>query len=85
MRSEFESMVSELIKETGTICQECLEVANITSEDIDDILVGGLGCVPSVREYVELFFGKSPLKSPRGVTPDEAVVIGAAIHGEKFR
>lgn len=55
-------------------------------KDLDGILVvGGLGCVPSVREYMELFFGKSPLKSPRGVTPDEAVVIGAAIHGEKFR
>jgi len=42
------------------------------------ILVGGITRVPKVREVVKGFFGKEPFK---GVNPDEAVAVGAAIQG----
>jgi len=42
------------------------------------LLVGGMTRMPRVQESVKEFFGKSPNK---GVNPDEAVAIGAAIQG----
>lgn len=41
-------------------------------------MVGGSTRVPKVGELVQGFFGKQP---NRGVNPDEAVAIGAAIQG----
>jgi len=42
------------------------------------ILVGGMTRVPKVRDLVKNYFQKEPYK---GVNPDEAVAIGAAIQG----
>jgi len=41
-------------------------------------MVGGSTRIPKVGEVVQNFFGKTP---NRGVNPDEAVAIGAAIQG----
>jgi len=40
--------------------------------------VGGMSRMPKVQQIVEDFFGKKPNK---GINPDEAVAIGAAIQG----
>jgi len=48
------------------------------SELDEVILVGGMTRMPKVREAVKSFFGKEPFK---GVNPDEAVAVGAAIQG----
>merc|ERR1712241_1275159 len=40
--------------------------------------MGGMSRMPKVQETVEKFFGKKP---SRGVNPDEAVAMGAAIQG----
>ena len=42
------------------------------------ILVGGTARVPCVSKTVKTIFGRDPSK---GVNPDEAVAIGAAIQG----
>jgi molecular chaperone DnaK len=53
--------------------------AGITTADIDEVmLVGGQTRMPIVQERLTKFFGKPPSK---GVHPDEAVAIGAALYG----
>jgi len=66
-----------LIKKTIPPCEACLKDARLTIEKIDEvILVGGMTRTPRVIETVKKFYGKEP---NRGVNPDEAVAIGAAI------
>lgn len=78
-RAKFESLVDAFIKKTIKPCELCLKDAGLTKEKIDDvILVGGMTRVPKVVETVEKFFNKKPSK---GVNPDEAVAMGAAIQG----
>jgi len=56
-----------------------LKDANISVSELDEvILVGGMTRMPKVRDAVKAFFGKEPFK---GVNPDEAVAVGAAIQG----
>jgi molecular chaperone DnaK len=51
----------------------------LTKDKIDEVLlVGGMTRMPKVQEQVKAFFNKAPNK---GVNPDEAVAIGAAIQG----
>jgi len=78
-REFFESMVTDLVERTIDICASTLEEAGVQKDDIQDIiLVGGMTRVPLVVEKVRQFFDKEPCK---GVHPDEAVALGAAIQG----
>lgn len=78
-RAMLESATAELIERTLKPCQEALDDAGLSLNEIDDIiLVGGQTRMPKVQEAVEKFFGKAPRKN---VNPDEAVAIGAAIQG----
>ncbi|XP_074571404.1 heat shock 70 kDa protein, mitochondrial-like [Curcuma longa] len=82
-RSKFEALVNNLIERTRNPCKSCLKDANISSKDVDEVLlVGGMTRVPKVQEIVSEIFGKSPSK---GVNPDEAVAMGAAIQGGILR
>src|SRR5699024_8388309 len=56
-----------------------LKDGGLSPRDIDRvILVGGSTRIPAVQEAVKKLIGKEPHK---GVNPDEAVAIGAAIQG----
>lgn len=78
-RAKFEQLVEELIKKTMEPCKKALKDANLTSSDIDHvILVGGMTRMPKIIESVKNFFGKEPRKD---INPDEAVALGAAIQG----
>lgn len=78
-RSKFEQLVDDLIQRTIDPCRTALRNANLTVNDIDEIiLVGGSTRIPAIQAAVEKFFGKAPSK---GVNPDEVVAIGAAIQG----
>ena len=78
-RAKLEAIVSDLLDKTLIPCQECLKDAGLTKDKIDEVLlVGGMTRMPRVQEQVEKFFGKPPNK---GVNPDEAVAVGAAIQG----
>ncbi|KAM5578899.1 hypothetical protein ABKV19_008954 [Rosa sericea] len=82
-RSKFESLVNHLIERTKAPCKNCLKDANLTIKDVDEVLlVGGMSRVPKVQEVVQEIFGKSASK---GVNPDEAVALGAAIQGGILR
>lgn len=57
----------------------CLKDSGVSKAQVDEVLlVGGMTRMPKVAEKVQEFFGKAP---NRGVNPDEAVAIGAAIQG----
>ncbi|KAG8650482.1 hypothetical protein MANES_07G046700v8 [Manihot esculenta] len=82
-RSKFETLVNHLIERTRNPCKNCLKDAGISTKDVDEVLlVGGMTRVPKVQEIVAEIFGKSPSK---GVNPDEAVAMGAAIQGGILR
>jgi len=78
-RSQFERMITPVIDRTLEPCKKALADANLSSGDIDEvILVGGSTRIPLVQEKVSSFFGKTPNRS---VNPDEVVAMGAAIQG----
>ena len=76
-RAKFESMIADIVKKTIEPCKSALKSADLTVNDIDEIiLVGGSTRIPCIQEAVKNFFGKEPSKS---VNPDEAVALGASI------
>lgn len=82
-RSKFEALVGQLIERTKNPCKNCLKDAGISVNEVDEVLlVGGMTRVPKVQEVVSEIFGKAPSK---GVNPDEAVAMGAAIQGGILR
>ena len=78
-RANFNNMISGLIDRTMNIAKDALSAANLSTSDIDEILlVGGSTRIPLVKDTLAEYFGKEPNKS---VNPDEAVALGAAIQG----
>ena len=78
-RAKFEQLADSLIQACIPPCQQALKDANLSTSEIDEvILVGGSTRIPAVQEIVQKFFGKAPSK---GVNPDEVVAVGAAIQG----
>ena len=78
-RAKFEQMVTDLLERSKEPCKKALADAGLTADQIDEIiLVGGSTRIPAVQQIVKDLFKKEPNK---GVNPDEAVAIGAAIQG----
>ena len=78
-RATFEQLCDDLIQQTIEPCRKALRDANMSTSDIDEvILVGGSTRIPAIQQVVQQFFGKAPSK---GVNPDEVVAVGAAIQG----
>lgn len=78
-KAKFEQMTSSLVNRSIECAKTALKKANLTSGDIDEIiLVGGSTRIPAIQEAIEKTFNKKPNKS---VNPDEVVAIGAAIQG----
>ena len=78
-RSNFESMISDLVDRAVMCCDEALKNSNLSKTEIDEvILVGGSTRIPLIQESLEKYFGKKPNKS---LNPDEAVSLGASIQG----
>lgn len=78
-RSEFEKMTDDLFERTKEPCRKALKDAGISADRIDEILlVGGSTRMPKVAHVIKDVFGK---EGSKGVNPDEAVAIGAAIQG----
>ncbi len=76
-RARLEQLTHHLIERTLEPMREALQDAELTPDQIDEVvLVGGMTRMPAVQEAVTRFFGKEPHK---GVNPDEVVAMGAAI------
>jgi molecular chaperone DnaK len=78
-RKLLEKLTQPLVDRTLKIVGSVMVDAGISAADIDEVmLVGGQTRMPVVQERLTRFFGKPPSK---GVHPDEAVAIGAALYG----
>ena len=77
-RTEYSSLVMDLVQRTFKVCDEALQQANMIARDLGGvILVGGSTRLPVVREAVREYFQQEPRLE---VDPDEVVAMGAAIH-----
>ena len=78
-RAKFEQLSHNLIEKHVEPCKKALADAKLDVKEIDEvILVGGTTRIPAIQKKVKEIFGKEPSK---GVNPDEAVAMGAAIQG----
>src|SRR5690606_33510561 len=71
-----------LVDRTLQTVAQVLVDAGMSTRDIDEVLlVGGQTRMPLLQERLSRFFGKPP---SRGVHPDEAVAIGAALYAHSL-
>ena len=76
-RAKMMTLVEDLIHKTEKPCRDAIKDAGVEAKDINEvILVGGMTRMPAVADKVKEIFEKEPSK---GVDPDEAVALGAAI------
>ena len=76
-RAKFDNLTADLIKRTMKPTRRSMKDAGVKAGDIDKILlVGGSTRIPAVQDAIEKETGKPPFK---GINPDEAVAIGAAL------
>ena len=77
---EFEKLIRSFVDKTIQCCKNALADANLTSNDIDEvIMVGGSTRVPLVKESVSEFFGR---RVHDELNPDEVVALGAAVQAD---
>jgi molecular chaperone DnaK len=76
-RAKFEDLIGDLVKSTGTQIENALKDSGMSKSEIDDVLlVGGSTRIPAVQKLVKSYFNK---EANKGVNPDEAVAMGAAV------
>jgi len=76
-RAKLEQLSSDLIERSLGPCRQALSDAGLQATQINDVvLVGGQTRMPKVQDALRQFFGRELVK---GVNPDEAVALGAAI------
>jgi len=78
-RAKMEQICDSLFERCIQPFKNCLKDANLTSAQIDElVLVGGMTRMPKVVDIAKNLGGKQP---HQGVNPDEVVAVGAAIQG----
>ena len=76
-RDEFVQLCQPLIDKCRKPIEIALKDANLTKDNIDDVLlVGGSTRIPAIQDLLRSIIEKEPSKS---VDPDEVVALGAAI------
>jgi molecular chaperone DnaK len=76
-RSKLENLVGDFLQRTKGPCEACNKDAGVKPSEINEVLlVGGMTRMPKVAEIVSSIYEREPSK---GVNPDEAVAMGAAI------
>ncbi len=78
-RKLLETLTSHFVDRSIEIMGGVMEAAGVRPEEIQEVmLVGGQTRMPVIQDRLTRYFGKPPSK---GVHPDEAVAIGAALYG----
>ena len=76
-KAKFEKLIGGLIERTMAPTRQAMKDAGVSKGEVDKvILVGGSTRVPAVQTAIEKEVGKAPF---RGINPDEAVAVGAAL------
>ncbi|MFH1699559.1 MAG: molecular chaperone DnaK [Candidatus Zixiibacteriota bacterium] len=79
-RRKFEEKIKIYLDKTIKLCQQALTDAELTTSDIDEvILVGGSTRIPMIKKSVEEFFKIIPHNK---LSPDTVVALGAAIQAD---
>jgi molecular chaperone HscA len=79
-RSQFEALIQPLVKKTLMPCRRVLRDANLSKQDISEVvMVGGSTRVSLVNQMVGEFFEREPMCE---LDPDRVVAIGAAIQAD---
>lgn len=79
-RATFTAITKPLIEKTKTCCESAIKDAEITIDQLDEVLlVGGSTRMPIVKGMVVDFFGK---KANDTLHPDEVVALGAAVQAD---
>ncbi|GAB4296796.1 MAG: hypothetical protein Kow0090_11970 [Myxococcota bacterium] len=81
-REKLLDLTEDLVDKTINVCDAVMSAKQLQPKDIDSILlVGGQSRYPRVHEKLSAHFQKQPLK---GVHPDEAVALGAALFADSI-
>ncbi|MFZ4515642.1 MAG: molecular chaperone DnaK [Acidimicrobiia bacterium] len=76
-RAKFQELTADLLDACKGPFEQAIKDAGLTKDKIDHVvLVGGSTRMPAVVDLVKSLTGKDPQK---GVNPDEAVAVGAAV------
>jgi Molecular chaperone len=79
-RDWLNELVSPLIDHSLEIVERVLTDSGLRPNEIDEVLlIGGQTRMPLIQERIVKMFGRQPSK---GINPDEAVAIGAALYGQ---
>jgi molecular chaperone DnaK len=81
-RKMLEEMTKPFIDRTLKVVDDVMTQSGLKQRDIDEVmLVGGQTRMPIIQDRLTSYFGKTPSK---GVHPDEAVAIGAALYANSL-
>ncbi len=81
-RKMLEEMTKPFIDRTIAVVDDVMTQSGLKKRDIDEVmLVGGQTRMPIIQDRLTSYFGKTPSK---GVHPDEAVAIGAALYANSL-
>ncbi|MFL5352485.1 Hsp70 family protein [Archangium sp.] len=81
-RKMLQQLTNHLVDRTLQMVARVLVDSGLSTKDIDEVLlVGGQTRMPIVQDRLTKFFGKTPSK---GVHPDEAVAVGAALYAKSL-
>jgi len=81
-RGLLEEITNDLVERTVEILTRVMDDAGLDPKQVDELLlVGGQTRMPAVQKRLTGIFGKTPSK---GVHPDEAVAIGAALYAKSL-
>ena len=82
-RKMLEELTEPLVDRSIAILERVMNDAGLTPDKVDELLlVGGQTRMPIVQRRLSERFGRAPSK---GVHPDEAVAIGAALYAESLQ
>ncbi len=76
-RAKFQDLITDLVEKSMKPTRKAVKDAGISASEIDKVLlIGGSTRVPAVQEAIEKELGN---KTHKGINPDEAVALGAAL------
>ena len=76
-RAKLEDLISDFVARTMGPTRQAIKDSGVKKGSIDKVLlVGGSTRIPAVQKAIEEEVGKAPF---RGINPDEAVAVGAAL------